>query len=102
MPPTFQTYSPVSSFCLHSGGGEWMTADEEKLRVSECKTKLAWALPSVSRLERSSRVAAGAEKLTPPKPRRRNNKIKIYTARFNPTKRIGACRLRVYIYCFTF
>ena len=66
MPPTALTYRPASSSCLHSGGGEWMTADEERLRVSECKAKLAWALPCVSRLERSSRLAAGAEKLTPP------------------------------------
>ena len=42
-----------------------------------------------------------SELLVPPKLRMRNNEIKIYTAHFNPTKRIGACRLRVYNYCFT-
>ena len=68
MPTTALTYRPATSSCLHLGGGEWMTADEEWLRVSECKAKLAWALPSVSRLERSSRLAAGAGKLTPPRP----------------------------------
>ena len=31
MSPLTLTYRPASSSCLHSGGGERMTADEERL-----------------------------------------------------------------------
>ena len=77
---------PASSSCLHSGGGEWMTADEERLRVSECKAKLAWALPSVSRLERSSRLAAGAEKINFYRRKTLKFKINVYLCTRNVIK----------------
>ena len=46
MPPIALTYRPASSSCLHSGGGERMTADEGRLRVSECRAKRVFALPN--------------------------------------------------------
>ena len=46
MPTTALTYSPASSSCLHSGGGERMTADEGRLRVSESRAKRVFALPN--------------------------------------------------------
>jgi len=69
-------------------------ATEERLRVSECKAKLDWALPSVSRFERSSRLAAGAGKLSPPKPRRRERNSSDHIRHARSRRRGFACRIR--------